>query len=233
MASTNPWPPTASVPATISTLARAANKEAGRPTPKVSARWVDSLRQLADLRATLIRVSPTGAYAPSSYVKARGFVVLAHGVLEAYLEGIALEVVDSSIKNFNLDGRARTSLLALLGYAHDGTVPVSYSGGPWGVREALKASRQTLRNWTETNNGIKEKDLLRLLLPTGLKESDMGVAWLSDMSDLGSLRGRVAHHGMAPGAAHPIDPKDAVDHVEKVLPTLCRLDSKLVLLRDE
>lgn len=233
MAAVAAWPPTGSTSASIIVLLGGARKESKKPTPQISTRWLESLEELALLRKTLIKVDATGSYSGAAYVKARGFVVLAHGVIEGYLEGIALEVVDGAIKRFMSDDKARTALLALLLYGHDGPVPDTFSGGPWGVRAALKTSRQRLRDWTEANNGIKEKDVLRLLLPTGLKESDMGSVWLAAMSELGELRGRVAHKGVPPGASHPVDPKDAVDSVEKVLTTLCRLDARLVALRDE
>lgn len=227
------WPPAGVHPVPIATLLRDARAEAARPGSRVSNRWKESLEQLASLRQSLVRLSATGSYSPAAYIKARGFVVLAHSVLEDYLEGMSLEVVDGAIKRWDADDRARTALVALLRYTSNSKVPEKFDGGPWGIRTAVKASRREFRGWVEQNNGIKEKDILRLLLPTGLKESDMGTSWLADMSELGSLRGRVAHKGMPPGATHPVDPKDATDTVEKVLPTLCRIDSKLIALRDE
>jgi hypothetical protein len=172
-------------------------------------------------------------YRPAEYARARAFVVLSHAVIEDYLEGMALEVVDKCVRAFGADSRPRTSLLALLSYGTRADVPSAFSGGPWGVRTLLTDSRQVLRGWTEANNGVTAKDVLRLLLPVGVKESDMGSVWLQSMDDLGSLRGRVAHKGNPPGAHAPVDPHDALDHVARVLPTLCRLDSRMCALRDE
>lgn len=160
-------------------------------------------------------------------------MVLSHAVLEEYFEGICLEVVDAGIKAFKTDDRPRTSLLALLSYAAPGSVPAEFSGGPWGLRTQLTDGRQVLRQWAENNNGVKAKDLLRLLLPAGLKESDMGSAWLQHMDELGEMRGAVAHHGNPAGAKSLVDPGDALNHVERVLPTISRLDSRLCALRDE
>jgi hypothetical protein len=99
--------------------------------------------------------------------------------------------------------------------------------GPWGIRNLLKDTRQVLRSWTEANNGVKAKDVLRLLLPVGVKETDMGSTRLQHMDDLGELRGRVAHHGNPPEAQAPVDPHDALDDLTRVLPTLCRLDTRM------
>lgn len=227
------WPPSGMVTRPISELVHRGRRAASARPAVLSARWLESLEQLAALRSALIRIDPLGSYGGAAYIKARSFVVLAHAVLEDYVEGICVEVVDGAIKSFETDGRPRTALMALLRYAAGGDVPHSYVGGPWGLRASLNDSRQVLHAWTRQNNGIKQKDVLRLLLPTGLKESDMGPLWLAAMDALGELRGRVAHRGLPPGAVTPVDPKDALDQVEAVLGTLSRIDSKLVALRDE
>lgn len=214
-------------------IAQAAAAAASTHAPAVSNRLVDALRQLQELSSALLAINPTAAYTLDEYIKARAFVVLAHGVIEDYLEGICLEVVDGALKSFKSDGRARTALLALVHYTGTGVVPDSYGGGPWSLRQGLDASRQRLFQWADKNNGIKEKDVLRLLLPTGLKETDMTSAWLAAMSNLGEMRGQVAHRGHPQRAQTPIDPKDALDHIEAITSTLCRIDARLVALRDE
>lgn len=191
------------------------------------------LRELASLRRQFIVVRQPPVYTHAEFARARAFVVLSHAAIEDYLEGICLEVVDKSIYAFQSDDRARTSLLALLSYGSKIDVPSSFAGGPWGVRGLLKESRKALRSWTDANNGVKAKDVLRLLLPVGVKETDMGSAWLQHMDDLGELRGRVAHHGHPPGAQAPVDPGDALEAVGRILPTLCRLDARMCALRDE
>jgi hypothetical protein len=226
-----PWPPQGAGLSLSQITAAAAAAATSAST--VSDRLVDTLRQLEELSSALLAINPTATYARDEYLKARAFVVLAHGVIEDYLEGICLEVVDGALKSFNADGRPRTALLALVHYTGTGAVPDSYGGGPWGLRQGLGASRQRLFKWAADNNGIKEKDVLRLLLPTGLKETDMTGAWLEAMSDLGEMRGRVAHRGHPLRAQTPVDPKDALDHIEAITPTMCRLDAKLVALRDE
>jgi len=227
------WPPPLGQQPPVSALATAANTARVLNPPTASDRIALLLRELSTLRRQFIVVRQPPVYTDAEFARARAFVVLSHGAIEDYLEGIALEVVDKGIQAFRSDGRARTSLLALLGYGIKVDVPSSFSGGPWGMRTLLNDSRKVLRSWTEANNGVKAKDVLRLLLPVGVKETDMGNVWLQHMDDLGGLRGRVAHHGNPPGAQAPVDPQDALDHVARVLPTLCRLDARMCALRDE
>ena len=227
------WPPPLGQQPAISSLAAAADTARLNNPPTASNRLALTLQELATLRRQFIVIRQPPVYTDPEFARARAFVVLSHAAIEDYLEGIALEVVDKCIQAFNSDGKARTSLLALLGYGSMSDVPSSFSGGPWGMRTLLRDSRKALRAWTEANNGVKAKDVLRLLLPVGVKETDMGSLWLQHMDDLGELRGRVAHHGNPPGAQAPVDPLDTLDHVARVLPTLCRLDARMCALRDE
>jgi hypothetical protein len=232
MPQTPRWPPLGTK-VHLRLLTKEAAVAASKATPSPSSRLVDALGQLEELRVTLIRINPTGIYTPGAYIRAGAFVVLAHSVIEDYLEGICLEVIDGALNAFMADGRARTAILALVHYTDSRSVPESNPGGPWGLRQGAKSCRQILFGWTKMNNGLKEKDVLRLLLPTGLKESDMTSRWLAAMSALGEMRGRVAHRGHIARAQTPIDPQDALDTVEAVAATLCRIDAKLVALRDE
>jgi hypothetical protein len=225
------WPPTGGVD--ISTLTRGAKRDQRSAYPTVSDRCVAALDQIDELRRRLIRTNPTGSYTALEYIKARAFVVLSHGAIEDYLEGICIEVVDAAIASFQADSKPRTALMALLHYGGHGDPGIVSTGGPWEIREALKRSRKQLLAWRDSNNGVKQADVLRLLLPVGLKESDMGATWLQTMSELGELRGAVAHHGHGPTARNPLDVKDALVKVQVVLPTLCRVDARLVALRDE
>lgn len=229
---TTTWPPVGDG-YSLQQLASASSTAASSTPATVSTRFVDTLHQLQELRSTLISISKTGSYAPSAYLKARAFIVLTHGVIEEYLEKICLEVVDGALAAFSVDDKPRTALMALLHYTGVGDIPDAFGGGPWGIRKGLTTGRKVLFHWADANNGIKEKHLLRLLLPTGLKETDMGNQWLSAMSDFGEMRGRVAHYGHANRAQTPVSPNDALGQVQAVTPTLCRIDSKLVALRDE
>lgn len=199
----------------------------------MSERFSEAIEQIADLKRRLIRIDPAGSYTELEYIKARAFVLLSHGALEDYIEAVCMEVADAAIAAFSADEKPRRAIVTLVHYGAEKDPSTVSPSGPWQIRAALKASRQQLLRWRDANNGIKEKDVLRLLLPIGLKESEMGVVWLQSMSELGSLRGRVAHHGHRAGAKTPVDPGDALNTVQAVLPTLCRVDARLLVIRNE
>lgn len=204
--------------------------------PECSQRLVDSLAEVGELEDRFIKLRPAADYQSADYLDARAFVVLVHGVIEDYLEGIVLEVADAALRGFALDSTPRSTLLALLAHSPSATMrpPEQRGGGPWLVRVAISKARDALVTTTRDNHGIKEAHILSLVLPVGIKESDLSTTWLSNMTDLGEVRGRVAHSGRPrPGASTPLDPGDALKAGRFVLPGLCRLDRRLVLLRDE
>lgn len=45
------------------------------------------------------------------------------------------------------------------------------------------------------NNGIKEKNLLRILLPLGVEEADIDMNWLHTVEGWATQRGETAHVG--------------------------------------
>jgi hypothetical protein len=228
------WPPLDLTD--LGSLLAAAAKAAGNSPPTATARILECLREVRDLASQYIHLESMGAYSIAEYTDARAFIVLSHGVIEEYLERMALEVVDSGLRHFDQDGRPRTALLSLLAHSPSAThvPPDNRSGGRWLVREHLASARQGLWQTVHDNHGITERHLLSLLLPTGIKESDLAPEWLRQMSRLGETRGRVAHGGSGlPGASKPLDPGDATRSVVEALPGLCRLDWRLVRLRDE
>ena len=79
------------------------------------------------------------------------------------------------------------------------------------------------------NHGIKEENLLEILLPVGISESQLDPLWLADMNAFGTARGDVAHRS---GTVYKvIDPHLEFNTVQKLLPGLKKLDELLNKLR--
>lgn len=60
------------------------------------------------------------------------------------------------------------------------------------VNKAVLAGN-SFHNIIEQNHGIKEKNILSLLLPIGIDPDEIDAAWLSGMDSFGAERGLVAH----------------------------------------
>ena len=161
-----------------------------------------------------------------------------HAEFEQYFEDAAVEVLDNAHSAWLRDNMPRTPLLALLAFSPAATKapPSEKAGGPSFLRTSIQDARDRHYRYARfDNHGISEKYLLALLLPAGIKESDLGGAWLQEVSNLAQMRGQVAHHSSVPTvyAEAPISLSDAMTAVKGVLAGVERLDARLLKLMQE
>jgi hypothetical protein len=79
------------------------------------------------------------------------------------------------------------------------------------------------------NHGIMEKNLKMLVVPAGVRLSDLDQQWLVDLNEFGKHRGEIAHKTV--GVHRPINPKDELDKTQSILKGLKRLDRLVLKLR--
>nr|WP_254449422.1 hypothetical protein [Anabaena sp. UHCC 0253] len=81
------------------------------------------------------------------------------------------------------------------------------------------------------NHGLKEKNLLALLLPIGLDIKDLDTSWLVTMNTFGENRGEVAHKSASfYSIIQPINPVDEVNMVKQIIQDLLKIDELMNLL---
>ncbi|MEZ4870096.1 MAG: hypothetical protein R3C14_52695 [Caldilineaceae bacterium] len=77
----------------------------------------------------------------------------------------------------------------------------------------------------ENNHGIKEANILQLLLPVGVEADEIDDVWLAAINSFGEERGRAAHTS---GSSHRTvvlpDPKDELQKVKLLLDGLKEID---------
>src|SRR4051812_49029840 len=124
--------------------------------------------------------SLTGQYTARQYDRAHAYRVLAHAELEACIEDLAMGTINSAYKAWRIDRKPRACLIALLAYYEAGFAPVpediSSHGGASSspLRDRVDAARNVYIDWVRNrNHGIREKNVLRLMLPAGILESDL------------------------------------------------------------
>jgi RiboL-PSP-HEPN len=193
-------------------------------------------RRIADLdRRFLPRLSPTGSYSAREYDRVRAYVVLVHAEIEAFVEELASDVLASSHKRWTTTKRSGRCIAALMMY-NDRRVllPTALSKQKRDqtfdemIRSAITAHGRMI---AKENHGIKEANLLRVLLPIGVFESDFDPIWLGTISSFGSSRGVVAHTS-ASQVQTPPDPATTRAQVNDILVGLMDLEATVrVLLR--
>ena len=194
-----------------------------------SRRYGHLRRRLNELRRHLLAFLPPPpqskiSFTPQELDLTRSFVVLAHAEIEAFCEDLALAKARTSQQAFASRGQVTPVLRRIVSY-YVAKKGMSWSGvltpSPKTVEQALNSYLQAVRD----NNGIKRKNLERLLYPLGVLEPMLDTTWLAQMDSFGTKRGGLAHQTI--GAVSPPDPVSESANVSQLLTGLLDLDRAL------
>jgi hypothetical protein len=164
----------------------------------------------------------------------RSYLVLSHAEIEACLEDLARNVLVKAKERWKSAGRARSALVAVMAY-HEGNLgqpakkllTSSAQKPALTLDQRIKVACDAYDDYArKDNHGVREKNLLRLLLPVGVREEDLDLSWVAEMDSFGIQRGRVAH-GEAKSVNVQIDPDVARGQVEAIVQGLRDLDGLL------
>ncbi|MFG2078703.1 HEPN domain-containing protein [Nonomuraea maritima] len=158
-------------------------------------------RRITELKTYLLpaKFSPVGSYSDRVHERTRAFRVLAHAEFESFIEDRALQVVDEAYRVWTSGGPIRPCLLALLAYKETPYAPPTSILAPPQKRspdlEARLKAEKNSYSWyvRNKNHGIKEKNVLKLLLPIGCLENEINTTWLSILDSWATARGTTAH----------------------------------------
>lgn len=160
---------------------------------------------------------------------------MVHAELESCIEDLALETVDAVCNYWALDGLPRTTLIALLAHDAEGfggppsKLPISAPSEPLSLRGRVDVARRRFSHYVRSqNNGIRESNVLALLLPAGVRESQIEPLWLADIDSFGRLRGETAHQ--ARRTQQPLDPHDEHEKAKSLVSRLGPIDALLQTL---
>ena len=179
------------------------------------------------------KFDPTGTYSERQIDRARAFRLLAHAEVEWYLEEVVLETANKAFDVWQQRGLITEPLIAMVAYIGTNLEDVPQTK-PSGASRDLDSRIEKCKNYFNTyaksrNHGITERNLLRLLLPIGINESEIDSTWLSTTSSFGQSRGETAHSSNH--VYHPPDPKNEFDIVTQILRGLVHIDLKLLRFR--
>ncbi|MEU3952495.1 HEPN domain-containing protein [Streptomyces achromogenes] len=200
-----------------------------------SPRFEELAKRIEELRRCFLpkEFDPTGSYGDEVYEHTRAFRVLAHAEFESFIEDRVIEVVDNAISQWKAAGSITASLLAMMAYRESApAIPESLSGAAArpakfpSLAARVEAARTELHRYARNqNHGIKEKNLLRLLLPIGIQEAEIDATWLSAAEAWATARGDAAHKG-AKMQVRP-DPQNELKVVNLVLEGFRDLDEEM------
>lgn len=207
-----------------------------------SARFRQLERDLRELRLHFLprRFNRLGLYAARVHSRAAAYRVLAHAEIEAYFEDRSLEVVRTALDNWKKKSTVSRTLMCLLGYAGrhmDEPPPTVKPEQPtqadvWELR--LRLSRKVNEAAkvyyaaVKANHGVKESNILRLLLPLGIDSDTLDQVWLASMNTFGEQRGEAAHTSRSSWKLKQLpDPETELKVVMDLVPQIKEVDEHL------
>lgn len=194
-------------------------------------------RGVRKLRNALLprQFSPTGTYrgAENVHLRAVSFRILVHAQIEQYLEARGNELFDEAWDawvNHEVPSRVLPALLAFSGHAMP-TPPSKLGGlGKHDYDDLKGPLARAKKHWMDEvlkdNHGIKENNVLALLLPLGILGGAIDTTLLADLTSYGWSRGAVAHKSSV-GVGMYADPKSEFDSANQLVASLASID-KLV-----
>ncbi|MBK6043068.1 HEPN domain-containing protein [Streptomyces sp. MBT55] len=202
-----------------------------------SARYRTLSRRVTELRRNLLprEFSALGLYSERVYERTRAFRVLTHAEFEAFIEDRAIEVIQNAHSAWSEGGEIRPSLLSLMAHREGTTgIPDSISNLTDRTQKfptlsaRIAAEKQAYSTYIKKkNHGIKERNLLRILLPLGVTREEFDTAWLNATESWATARGEIAHTSASGKIQVQINPRSELGTVQQILTGFKHVDKVL------
>lgn len=193
----------------------------------LTARYRQLKKRIQQLDRRLPGTSATGAYSEAEYDMVRAYRLLAHAEIEAYVEDAALASATEATQAWIRTGKPQFCTVHLMLFDDHENLSQSWTSSNYQfrVQKLLDRYRESIKN----NHGIKARNILKMLLPLGIRERELSPTWLATMNSFGQERGEVAHSAMA--VQTPPDPVTEKTRVHQILKDLTVVDRKLTSAR--
>jgi hypothetical protein len=208
-----------------------------------SARFQSLEEQVKQLRLHLLpeQFDPTGSYPDAAGVgtRALSFRVMAHAEIEAYLEDRVVDVAKTAWKLWQASGKVSRPAFCLLAFSgHTMAEPPETLEAPdeqkrkkWerllDIKHKLNDAVSDFTNKVlNRNHGVREKDILAVLMPIGFEYQKIDPVLLADLDAFGRARGDAAHRS-AIQVQRGIDPQDELKRVEGIVSRLVNIDKEI------
>ncbi len=209
-----------------------------------SKRFRELKTRLNELRRHFLPInfSKTGDYSDRQIDRAKGYRLLAHAEIEAFIEDQARETVTTAIKNWKNTKKSSQPLISFLAAYHSGwSVDDSISNDEIiriarsrtkvkeSINQIIDLAQSQFIQRIKDNHGVREANLLVLVMPAGIDPAELDSSWIANLDSFGRSRGELAHNSKKTTTA--INPKTELDTVENLLVGLEDLDKRILALK--
>lgn len=167
-------------------------------------------------------IKPNGNYTKKEQDQTRAYLLLNHAEIEAYFEEIAENKVKRAFKSWKLNKTKSNVLLSLVSF-HE--TKIADHGMDVRVNKTLTSYIHGLRQ----NHGIKESNILSILLPIGIDIDEIDGTWLNTISSFGQNRGEIAHTSAT--VQQPLDPATIRTTIGQIMSEIADIDVKIKKLK--
>jgi hypothetical protein len=155
----------------------------------------------------------------------RSYVLLVHAEIEAYFEDRAKEKANYALVKWVSFRKKSSCLKSILAFAGN---DISYEGikksDSNNIEFRINKAVTHFINLINKNNGVKQNNILNIIIPLGIELYEIDNTWLSVMDTFGSIRGNIAHSSLR--VQNQIDRNTERDRVNlHILPEIERLDT--------
>jgi hypothetical protein len=161
-------------------------------------------------------------YTPRKIALAGAYLVMSHAEIESYFEDRVLDVANNAKHIWENNHQVNLTfacLLAFSGLTLERTPGKLSSQSFKDLGNKFDDSFYVFQRYVRTNNhGIREKNILSLLLPIGINSNEIDVNWLDEIDNFGKKRGDFAHQSASRYTTnHPPNPKDELKTINRLV----------------
>lgn len=194
--------------------------------------------ELKHLRLCFINDDLTvGKYTDSQKKYVMSYIVLSHAIFENYLEKVSLNTLTLAREKWVKFKIIHPPIAYILAYYGN-----AFENFPKKINLQQNEQKTTVSSFEDRlarvvtlynkdnlkeNHGIKEENILRLLLPIWIDISDLNQGWISTIDSFAVLRGEIAHTG---SVSKEINHQDILKTVDLIVSGIKEIDSKLIFL---
>lgn len=163
--------------------------------------------------------------------------ILVHAEIESYFENRAWDIALTAIQKWKTTNKANRIILALIAFSGrtmekppNSIIPDHTSQSDhWDEKIRLnKKVSLAVRDFfyvVNNNHGIKETNLIHLLLPIGVNADEIDTVLIADLNSYGERRGKFAHNtSQVYSTTIQIDPKEEWEKAKKLIKNIASID---------
>jgi hypothetical protein len=188
------------------------------------------------------QLSPTGDYTIRWQDRIAAYVVMSHAEIESYLEECGKSVAREAKGKWDRQKEIGKPLLALLAFSGlkleppPPKVPLLESNNHKpeiiSIEGKIGKCYSIYINIIRKNNGIKEENILSILMPIGIGIDDIRNELINDLNTLGIRRGDIVHTSVSRGRVeNTLDPRIQRDLIRRICDQLKDIDALTQQLR--